>query len=378
MLSSVYLNRISAFLPNSPIGNDDMELYLGLVDGQPSRVKPIILRQNGIKTRYYALTKDQEITHTNVDLAKCAIDRLGLSEDKLNKIQFLSCGTSMPDQYLPSHAAMVHGAVFNHPLEIASLAGVCMSGLMALKTAYMSIASGNSDNAISVASELISPTMLSKFFTEEVKHKKMIEENPYLAFEKDFLRFMLSDGAAALYLSNKPEEEFCLKIEWIRTFSYANKQPACMYMWAEKDTNGVLHGWKTFTAKEIEEKSVWSLKQDVRQLNKYGMTLFVDAVETSLKQADINTDDITYVIPHLSSMYFYNILDQEFQKRKIDLPTTKWYTNLTSVGNIGSASPFVALNGLIETGCLKKGDTILLIVPESGRFSCGTALLRCV
>lgn len=172
MLSSVYLNRISAFLPNSPIGNDDMELYLGLVDGQPSRVKSIILRQNGIKTRYYALTKDQEITHTNVDLAKCAIDRLGLSEDKLNKIQFLSCGTSMPDQYLPSHAAMVHGAVFNHPLEIASLAGVCMSGLMALKTAYMSIASGNSDNAISVASELISPTMLSKFFTEEVKHKK--------------------------------------------------------------------------------------------------------------------------------------------------------------------------------------------------------------
>ena len=151
-----------------------------------------------------------------------------------------------------------------------------------------------------------------------------------------------------------------------------------MYMWAEKDTNGVLHGWKTFTAKEIEEKSVWSLKQDVRQLNKYGMTLFVDAVETSLKQADINTDDITYVIPHLSSMYFYNILDQEFQKRQIDLPTTKWYTNLTSVGNIGAASPFVALNGLIETGCLKKGDTILLIVPESGRFSCGTALLRCV
>lgn len=63
------------------------------------------------------------------------------------------------------------------------------------------------------------------------------------------------------------------------------------------------------------------------------MTLFVDAVETSLKQVDINTDDITYVIPYLSSMYFYNILDQEFQKRKIDLPIPKWYTNLTSVGN---------------------------------------------
>lgn len=376
--SPVYLNRISSFLPNSPVSNDDMELYLGMVDGEPSKVKPIILRQNGIKNRYYALTKNQEITHTNVDLAKCAIEKLGFSKEELRKIQFLSCGTSMPDQYLPSHAAMVHGAVFDHPLEISSLAGVCMSGLMAFKVAYMSILSGNSQNAISVASELISPTMLAKFFTEEIKHKKEIGENPYLAFEKDFLRFMLSDGAAAMYLSNTREADCCFTIEWIRTFSYANKQPACMYMWAEKENDGTLRGWKTFNAKDIEKKSVWSLKQDVRQLNKYGMTLFVDAVETSLAQAGIDTDDITYVVPHLSSMFFYKILEQEFQKRNIDLPTTKWFTNLSSVGNIGAASPFVALNGLIETKCLKKGDTILLIVPESGRFSCGTALLKYV
>lgn len=86
MISSVYLNRIASFLPNSPISNDEMELYLGLVNGKASRVKPIILRQNGIKTRYYALTKDQQITHTNVDLAKCAIDGLGLPKDKFNSI----------------------------------------------------------------------------------------------------------------------------------------------------------------------------------------------------------------------------------------------------------------------------------------------------
>ena len=126
MKSPVYLNRISSFLPNSPVSNDDMELYLGMADGEPSKVKPIILRQNGIKTRYYALTKNQEITHTNVDLAKCAIEKLGFSKEEMRLIQFLSCGTSMPDQYLPSHAAMVHGAVFDYPLEISSLAGVCL------------------------------------------------------------------------------------------------------------------------------------------------------------------------------------------------------------------------------------------------------------
>lgn len=375
MSEPVYINRISSYLPNEPVGNDEMEEYLGVVNGIPSRVRPIILRQNRIKTRYYALDKEQNITHTNAELSKIAIYKLGLSHDELSKVQFLTCGTSMPDQLMPSHASMVHGLAFDHPIEIASLAGVCMSGLMALKTAYMSIKSGNSTNAICTASELISPTMLSKFFNEEISHRKLIEEKPYIAFEKDFLRFMLSDGASAMYLSDKIESENSLRIEWIKTYSYANIQPACMYMWAEKEDNGNLLGWKTFTAKEISGRSVWSLKQDVRQLNKYAMLHFVDAVETSFEETDTKCEDITYVIPHVSSMYFYDLLVEEFDKRKINLPTEKWFTNLTTVGNIGSASPFVALEEFNRTRKPKKGDTILLIVPESGRFSCGTALL---
>jgi 3-oxoacyl-[acyl-carrier-protein] synthase-3 len=281
----------------------------------------------------------------------------------------------MPDQMMPSHASMVHGLAFEHPMEIASLAGVCMSGLMALKTSYMSIKSGNSSNAICTASELISPTMLSKFFNEEIAHRKLIEGKPYLAFEKDFLRFMLSDGAAALYLSDKIETKNSLRIEWIKTYSYANLQPACMYMWAEKEESGELLGWKNFSAKEMSERSIWALKQDVRQLNKYAMLHFVDAVESSLKETGTGYDNITYVIPHVSSMYFYDLLVEEFKNRGIELPTNKWFTNLTTVGNIGSASPFVALDEFIRTRQLKKGETILLIVPESGRFSCGTALL---
>ena len=178
-----------------------------------------------------------------------------------------------------------------------------------------------------------------------------------------------------MYLSDKIESENSLRIEWIKTYSYANIQSACMYMWAEKEENGNLLGWKTFTPKEISERSVWSLKQDVRQLNKYAMLHFVDAVESSLKDTNTNCKDITYVIPHVSSMYFYDLLVKEFKKREIDLPTDKWFTNLTTVGNIGSASPFVALDEFVRTRNLKKGDTILLIVPESGRFSCGTALL---
>ena len=108
MVKEVYITKIASFFPNSPVGNDEMEDYLGLIGGKPSRVRNIILRQNGIKQRFYALTKNQEITHTNAELASLAIKKM-LTSDELNRIEVLCCGTSSPDQYIPSHASMVHG-----------------------------------------------------------------------------------------------------------------------------------------------------------------------------------------------------------------------------------------------------------------------------
>ncbi len=74
-------------------------------------------------------------------------------------------------------------------------------------------------------------------------------------------------------------------------------------------------------------------------------------------------------------MYFYNLLYDEMVLQDVKIGLDKWFTNLTSVGNIGSASIFVALEELFHSDKLQKGDKILLMVPESGRFSFGTALL---
>ena len=52
---NVFINKIAKFLPNSPVENEEMEDYLGMIDGKPSKARKIILRRNGIKQRYYAL-----------------------------------------------------------------------------------------------------------------------------------------------------------------------------------------------------------------------------------------------------------------------------------------------------------------------------------
>lgn len=50
--------------------------------------------------------------------------------------------------------------------------------------------------------------------------------------------------------------------------------------------------------------------------------------------------------PHVSSMFFYEKLNDEIKNRDIALTKEKWVTNLTSVGNIGSAAIYVALDEL--------------------------------
>lgn len=375
--NKVYINKTASFFPNKPVENDEIEDYLGRIGGRHSRVMPIILRQNGIKKRYYALDKNQNITHSNSDLAKEAINKLLPDKSDRESIEFLACGTSTPDQMLPSQAAMIHGAAFEHPMEIISCAGVCLSGMQAFKSAYMSVKSGNSQNAVSTTSELPSPVLLSKFFEEEYAHISEITERPYIAFEKDFLRFMISDGAAAVLLENHPAGNKSLEVEWIEVISYANRLPACMYQWCEKESNGNLKSWKEFNADEISNKSIWCIKQDVKLLNEYIMPLFAEATEYALIKNKVDVKRVRYVIPHISSMYFYGILDAELKKRNVDLPTSKWFTNLTWVGNVGSVAPFAALDELLETMPLEKGDQILLLVPESGRFSFGVSLLTC-
>lgn len=377
-MTPVYINKTSSYFPNQPVGNDDMEKFIGMIGGKPSKVKRLILRQNGIKSRYYALDENHNITHTNAQLAAKAIDALFENPSEKQKIEILTCGTSTPDQLLPSHASMVHGETFKHPLEIYSLAGVCLTSVAALKTAFMSILSGNSLNAVCCTSELSSPTFLSKFYTKEFDKLKEIEQNPYLAFEKDFLRYMLSDGASALLLSDEKSSGLNLKIEGIEMISYANEQPACMYMLTDQKEDGSLRSWKSFEISELAENSVWCCKQNVKLLNKYGVKYFVDAIEEAFTRMAVDGKEIDYVIPHISSMYFYDRLAEEISRRGIDLPTSKWYTNLTTIGNVGSASPFAGLDEFVRTRQLEKGNTILLLVPESGRFSYGVVLLKVV
>jgi len=347
-----------------------MESVLGMVDGKPSRARSVVLRNNGIKTRYYAL-KDGKNTHTNTQLTANAIK--GLFDDKLpiEKLQLLAVGTTSPEQLLPSQAVMVHGELgLPQRVEVISTTGACCCSMQALKYAYMSIATGMTDVAAVSGSERMSVWMHASRFQSEADNLHHLQENPILAFEKDFLRWMLSDGASAALLQPEPNKDgLSFKIEWLEITSFANELETCMYAGAVKNEDKTLTGWNDMDTTEWSNHSVFSVKQDTRLLGENIVPKGGVFLAELMKKHNLTGDKVDYYLPHMSSEFFKNQIHEYHQRIGMDIPLEKWFYNLPKVGNVGSASAFIMLEELLNSGRLKKGDRVLVMVPESARFS---------
>jgi len=354
-----------------------MESYLGMIGGNPSRSRAIVLRNNGIQNRYYAIDRTGKLHYSNAQMAVNAIKGLDSEEFSIQDVDIIACGTSAPDQTLPSHSAMVHG-LLDFPAELISPSGACCSGMHAMKYGYLSLLAGESESAITAGSELISPMMMAHLFEggEDGAKLEELKLNPAIGFEKDFLRWMLSDGAGAALLRREPNRNgLSLKIEWIDGRSYAHRMDTCMYSSSDKAEDGTLKSWKQFTPQQWADNAIFSMKQDVKLLSPNIVPIGGEFLQEICEKRGFDISTIDWFLPHLSSNFFKQKVFDELKGRGMEIPEEKWFTNLTNVGNVGSASIYLMLEEVFNSGRLKTGQTILLMVPESARFSYSYALM---
>jgi 3-oxoacyl-[acyl-carrier-protein] synthase-3 len=204
---------------------------------------------------------------------------------------------------------------------------------------------------------------------------RALEEHPVLAFEKDLLRWMLSDGAGAVLLENTPRQPLALRVEWVDSLSYANELDVCMYGGGELQADGTFRVFHEFDAETAAKRGMTTLQQDVRLLNENIVTYAVKALAVLSKRRGVHPADADYFLPHLSSLYFRHAFVEELARAGMAVPAEKWFTNLDRVGNVGAASIYLALEELVQSGVLKQGQKIWLAVPESGRFNFAQALV---
>ena len=117
MSIQVYINSTSAYFPNDPVSNDEMEEYLGYIDGRPSKSKKIVLRNNGIINRYYALDKNGKSTHTNAQMTALAVKELFKDDpEKIKEIRNTAINSVFADevQGMDEHSREILEKVINY------------------------------------------------------------------------------------------------------------------------------------------------------------------------------------------------------------------------------------------------------------------------
>ena len=361
MSKDVYISSIGKFLPNQRIANDEMEDYLGKINGHASRVRQRILSQNGIEGRYYAIDKQQQTTHTNAEMAALAaeeaLNRLGLQG---KEVDLLATGTTQADLPVPGFASMVHARLAFPQCEVASFQSVCASGVMALKYAAGQVAGGEVATAVATGSDLA-----SRLFKSSRYEAQGMQSVP---FDTEFLRWMLSDGAGAFVVQDKPSTKgLSLKIEWIDLKSHAHAYPACMYTGAADNSENATT-WLDYPDYESASAAgALNLKQDIRLLNdvvKQGIAHYFSLIDAG----KIVAEQVDWLCCHYSSEFFKQPIQELMEKGGGAIPEEKWFSNLKTKGNTGAASIYIMLEELLYSGQLKEGQTILCMVPESGRF----------
>lgn len=370
-----YITQMGHCLPNSPITNDHLEDYLGKVNGKASKVKRRILQSNGIQQRYYALDRQQKTTHLNHQMAAIAI-RDALSKSGLEPTAFdlLCAATTWPDLLVPGFASMVHGELPElAPLEATSHQGVCCAGVAALKYAASQIALGQKRNAIAVASELASRL----FKHTQFESQQAAEAGKFLSFDTEFLRWMLSDGAGACLIRDRPQASgLSLRIDWIELISHANAYPVCMYAGTENAL--AAKSWLDYpTYSKAAQVGSINLRQNIRLLD-HVIKLGVEGWLRLIDLGRVQPDQIDWLLCHYSSHFFRSQIVELLEKANCMIPEEKWFTNLYTRGNTGCASIFLMLEELFHSDQLQPGQKIFCFVPESGRFTTAYMLLTVV
>jgi 3-oxoacyl-[acyl-carrier-protein] synthase-3 len=275
---------------------------------------------------------------------------------------------------------MVHGELGWPWLEVVSTAGICLSGVAALKYGWMSVRAGETTQAVTVASELVSSHLRAPLFEPELDERvRQLEARPEIAFEKDFLRLMLSDGAGAVLLSSEPGRGLSLRLDWITMSSAAQELPACMYGGAHRRDDGSLVPWHFLPPSRWLAESTFTVRQDVRLLDEHVVrATLVEPLQRLRARRPVQVEAIDWFLPHISSMYFAERVVRGLEEAGLPIPRERWFSNLVSRGNTGSASPFIMLDELLRSGRVEPGQRLLMFVPESGRFSSGFVHLTAV
>ena len=134
-----------------------------------ARTRQIILANNGIRTSHYAMDPASGRHHPYQcrnwrPRRSACLKNGGRDHHPAGRRHVSAAALPRPTRLCPAMRSMVHGELWLGPCEIIIAAGICLSGITALKYGAMAVASARPASAVATGSELASTFMRNGFF----------------------------------------------------------------------------------------------------------------------------------------------------------------------------------------------------------------------
>lgn len=317
---------IGHYLPERILTNFDLEKIVNTTDEW-------IVTRSGIRERHIA-AEDQATSDLAFEASKIALADAGVEPED---IDLIILGTVTPDMPFPSAACVLQDKLGAKKAAAFDVTAACSGFIYGLSIAHSLINNKKGEKVLVIGVETLSR------ITD---------------YEDRTTCVLFGDGAGATVLEPCAAGDGILSTFMRSDGSFADLlcQPGGGSRWPLNE-------------ERLRNREQY-LKMKGNEVFKYAVRAMVDASRAALKEVNMTTEELDFLIPHQA-----NIRIIEGVRRRLELPKEKVIVNIDRVGNTSSASIPIAFAEAVKKGEIKRGDTVLM-AGFGGGLTWGAVLLK--
>ncbi len=348
-----------SFLPGAPIPACEVDRYLGELTEAPEKIRKWlkrirILMKELIEVEFYHFALDpvtRKFTEDNVTMSvKAALEALADAGMDAPDIDLIVYGSAHQDQ-MPTASVRIQEALGIEQCAEISVHANCTSAYKALLLGTDLVRNGRYKTALVISSGMSSSELVAEYYNQPIVKK-----------EELFLRYFLSDGAAAIVLQACDACNDGLFVEYNYIESIGGRKPSAMgnkrpayYMNPKEEFEYGYHHLAQMFQEELREN-----------FHEPGGSVFLKGLKRMLAKHPLNTQEIKYFQVNFPSKHISELIMDECAVLGID--RNKLYSKMATMGYIGPPMALLCLDRIRKEEQLAAGDVILSFVTEVSKF----------
>lgn len=356
-----------SFLPGKPIPADEVDRYLGELTDAPDKVRRWLKRirllmKELVEVEYYHFALDpvtRKFTEDNVTMSvKAAREALADAGISAGEIELIVYGSAHQDQ-MPTASVRIQEALGIEQCAEISVHANCTSAYKALLIGADLIRNGRYKTALIISSGISSSELVAEYYNQ-----------PLVKKEELFLRYFLSDGAAAIILQSADacrdglfvEYNYIESIGGLKPSAMGNRRPAYFMNPKEEFDLGYHHLAQMF-------------QEELRtNFHDPDGSVFLKGLKRMLAKFPVDKNRIKFFQVNFPSKHISELIMDECTGLGIDRRTL--YSKMASMGYIGPPMALLCLDRIRKEEQLSEGDIILSFVTEVSKFMQAGYVLR--